>query len=479
MIYEGWMNGLLSAPTTHAANILGNTLTIATKIPETAVMGVLRGKIPVGEVKSEFVGMWQGMKDGVRSATKAFIDGVSPNMATKIESKRLNAIPGKTGEVVRVPTKALMAADEFFKSITYRMELNRLAYSMANVEGLKGEAMSRRMAKIMNNPQDPAFVEVHKKAHFESLYRTFNNPLGKWGNSIMAMRDTTPGIRYIVPFIRTPINIAKFALERTPLNFVKLMHDYKTGKISEGIVQAELAKPIVGCMISAVSVMLAQEGMITGGAPRDKRDRELFYLSGKQPYSIKVGNTWYSYSRLEPIGSILGMTADFADAVMTDKELNERASQIMLSFTKNIASKTFLQGFSAIMDAISDPERYGSDWIEKTAGSIVPSVIAAGARSIDPYIKDVTNPIEAMQQRIPFLSKEVAPKVDEFGLPLERPGSPISRFLSPVLGSEERPGFKEYSEAEMISRKFNRVITREQKKILREMQKTIRRSLQQ
>lgn len=479
MIYEGWMNGLLSAPTTHAANILGNTLTIATKIPETAVMGVLRGKIPVGEVKSEFVGMWQGMKDGVRSATKAFIDGVSPDMATKIESKRLNAIPGKTGEVVRVPTKALMAADEFFKSITYRMELNRLAYSMANVEGLKGEAMSRRMAKIMNNPQDPAFVEVHKKAHFESLYRTFNNPLGKWGNSIMAMRDTTPGIRYIVPFIRTPINIAKFALERTPLNFVKLMHDYKTGKISEGMVQAELAKPIVGCMISAVSVMLAQEGMITGGAPRDKRDRELFYLSGKQPYSIKVGNTWYSYSRLEPIGSILGMTADFADAVMTDKELNERASQIMLSFTKNIASKTFLQGFSAIMDAISDPERYGSDWIEKTAGSIVPSVIAAGARSIDPYIKDVTNPIEAMQQRIPFLSKEVAPKVDEFGLPLERPGSPISRFLSPVLGSEERPGFKEYSEAEMISRKFNRVITREQKKILREMQKTIRRSLQQ
>ncbi len=442
MIYEAWLNGLLSAPVSHAANMLGNTLTMATKIPETAIAKLLRGKSPIGEIKAETVGLFQGMKEGVRASIRTFIDGVSPDLMTKIEHQRFHSIPGKAGEAVRIPTRALTAEDEFYKAINYRAELNRRAYQIAEQEGLSGQQMATRMAELINDVTSPLSRGLHAKAREEALYRTFNKPLGEFGSSIMRLRDKVPGVKYIVPFIRTPVNIAKFTLERTPFNFAKIAHDYKVGKISSDELSQELAKPILGSLLSAATTMAVLEGNVTGGPPKDKKERQLKYASGWQPYSIKIGDTYYSYNRLEPIGSILGMTADFVDAAKSDSEINERAGKVMISFSRNIASKTFLQGISGVLDAISDPERYGGNIVSKFAGSVVPSVVASGARATDPFIREVKTPLDAIKARIPELSKDL-PRQEGvktvFGeLPAERSGSPLTRFLSPVQVSEEK-----------------------------------------
>lgn len=473
MFYEAWMNGILSAPPTHFANIIGNTLTMATKVPESAISSVLRGKSPLGEIKAETFGMLQGLKDGIRLGLKTFQTGVPSDLFSKIETRHMNAIPGKLGEVIRIPTRSLTAADEFFKAIVYRAEMNRQAYLAAEKTGLKGRALGEKMSEILNDPYHKSFKAINDKAKEESLYRTFNKPLGEFGNSVMRLRDKVPALRYIMPFIRTPVNIAKFAFERTPFNFGKIAFDYKAGKIAKEQLSQELAKPIMGSLISAATVMAVLEGHITGMAPKNKKERDLLYAKGWQPYSIKVGSQYYSYNRLEPIGSIMGMAADFIDSARSESEINEKAGRMMLSVSRNLASKTFLQGVSNTLDAISDPERYGATWTERFAGSLIPSVVGRAAAAYDPYAREVETPWEAIQARTPYYSTKLPYKVGAnirgMELPIERQGTPMQRFLSPITVTEEaKEPMKSVIDAELESHRLTQMLNKTKSKAKKE-----------
>ena len=58
---------------------------------------------------------------------------------------------------------------------------------------------------------------------------------------------------------------------------------------------------------------LAAFGLITGGGPQNVDDRIRLRKSGWQPYSLKVGDTYYPYGRIEPLAMIFGTVADFTD----------------------------------------------------------------------------------------------------------------------------------------------------------------------
>jgi hypothetical protein len=430
-----------------------------TKIPETAISGVLKGKLPLGELKAESLGLVRGIQEGTMAAVKAFQTGMPSDMMTKIEHTRYHAISGTKGKLIRIPTRALTAADEFFKGIVYRSEVNRLSYIKAAKEVKGGNAVSQRMAEILSDPKSNA--DIFAKAHEEALYRTFQNPLGQLGKKVMSLRDSAYPAKYIIPFIKTPTNIAKFTLERTPFNFAKILWDYKKGKITAEQLSSELSKPILGSLISAATVMYVLDGTITGGAPKNKTERELKYASGWQPYSIKIGDSYYSYSRLEPIGSILGLTADFVLTAKNadEKTINETAAELMMSVTKNLSSKTFLSGISRFLDAMTDPERYGATYLEQLAGSVVPSVVGAAARSVDPYAREIETPIEAMQTRIPFASKSLPYREGAYGVPVENSGGWLNMF-SPIRVTKETE-YKELADRDLALLKEKRILSKD------------------
>lgn len=454
-VNEAWLNGLLSAPASHAANILGNTLATLTKIPEKALSSYVGGRHIRGEVRSEIVGMYQVLKEGARAGLEAFRTGLPSDMAQKIEQQRYASIPGKIGELIRVPTRALTAADEFFKSVVYRSELNRRAYIIAKRDS--GENIPSAMADIINNPTNKHFRNVHNAAHDESVYRTFNKPLGKYGQHIMRLRDTVPGMRYVLPFVRTPINIAKFALERTPPNLAKVMLDFKRGKISREELSDEMAKPLLGSVICTVATIAALEGHVTGAPPKNPTDRELLYSYGWQPYSLYIGGKYYSYNRLEPIGSLLGMTADLVESTKDkDATINDKAGRMLMSVSKNLVSKTYVSSITSLLDAISDPQRYGGQYIQRLVGSVVPSGVGAVARAADPVIREIETPTDAIQSRIPFASQSLPPKLGAFDEVATRPGSAIERLVSPVSISEEDDRKKSRAQSKLTALSYTR-----------------------
>lgn len=438
--FELWINGLLSNPLTHIVNTTSNALTMAYQYPERllgASIEAVRAKatgttkgIFFGETTQDIFSISKGLQDAVARFGHAMRYG---ERVTKLDYPP-SALPDKIARLL--PTRALVAEDAFFKGFIENQELNRLAYRKAAKEGLQGEAFKQRVTNLLIHPEEQMLNDVAKRGQ----YLTYQKEVGEVGRLIFNARDKVPGLKYFIPFVKTPLNIAKFALERTPLNFGRLAARAAKGELKGAQLSEELAKPIMGTMLGTTTYQLAEQGYITGGTPKNAAERNEKLATGWQPYSVKIGDTYYSYGRLEPLGSIMGMAADMSQikGEMHEKENFNLAAAIMGSITNNISNKTFMQGFTNMIQGISDPGRYGANIVKQLAGSVVPAVSGGVARAIDPNVRDTRSIADTLQSRIPIAAESLPPKLTVWGEPLERPGTPISRMLSPMQISQEK-----------------------------------------
>lgn len=444
-LFEGWMASILSAPTTHAVNATSNMMFAAARPFErlgAATLELRRGgqrERYYGEAVADAFGFGTGLRDGMRTFLHTMQTEVPLSNVGKLEgSAKLPAIEGAKGKVIRTPLTLLTATDDFFKTLLTRGDLYAQAYRMAAKEGLSGKAMATKITELVQKPSR----DMLDKARGDAIYRTFQQELGAGGKHLIGMREATPGLEYIIPFIQTPLNIAKAAAERTPLNLVRVAHLAKQGKLTGADLSDEGARAIMGSMVGAYIASETAAGNITGGGPVDPEQRKMLLATGWQPYSFKVGDKYYSYQRLEPMGTVFAMGADFTETMglQTEEEKKTLSQKIVKSIVKNFGDKTFLTGISEAVKAYTDPERYGGTWIQRVASSTVPSASASYARSDDPLLRDVRSVEDSIRQRIPGShgSKSLMPKRDYFGEPIERPGDFYSRFLSPIQVSTDK-----------------------------------------
>ncbi len=473
-LLEAWINALLSGPQTQIVNTASNSLTAMTRPAErivTASMDLLRspfrgGKREVffGEAAADVYGMAEGVPDGFRNAIRTFADEIGDLMLQaesslppltapllrrlgparkgleriaaqarpvsglgKIELPKRRAIRGLTGAIVRVPGNLLFAADDFFKTVNRAGEVRALAYRDAIKKGLTGQRRVDHIASIITgrNPESKKFFMSGEK---EAVYRTFTQELGPIGRDIQSLRNKIPLARVVIPFLRTPINIAKFGIERTPLGFIQAVSRARArgpGKIKslndvsqvvkqifntrEGL--EDLAKPVFGTIMGAATAHWVAQGKITGGGPIDPTRRRVLRAAGWQPYSVRIGNRFFSYSRLEPLGITVGLAADYVE-LQDIIDTEEAVSKIAFAFSQNLSSKTFLRSISDLINAVADPERHGARWIQRLATSIVPTVVRGIARAQEvplgellPEIEGFSFPVSGLPERAPVLRR--------------------------------------------------------------------------
>jgi hypothetical protein len=383
-------------------------------------------KVKLGEVIPAFRGMMDGMLEGAYFAKEGFLRG-SPLDAAMPEIK--GAIGLQTGaskaerilgQVVRTPGRVGVGTDEFFKAIFRKMEYNAQAYRLAS-SGKYGDPDTVYNAlrnvntkasdwrdQVLKMPNVAALPDATRAKFIQDVgdfakSATFQQDLGKFGRNVLRFRAQHPEMAWVVPFVKTPINIMKDALSYTPLGIFSknTPNDVK------------VARTAIGASIAVGMSQLVGSNQITGSYPKDADKRNAMIAAGLPEYSVKIGDTWYSYARVEPLATVMGSTVDGINAVKNyyDKNPNDRkgkelALDVIGGITKNIASKTFLEGISGVLQAIHDPERYGGSFINSFAGLVVPSFVAAPARSADPNMRVVTDFGEAVQNRLPNLGQE-------------------------------------------------------------------------
>jgi hypothetical protein len=457
---EYYYSAMLSGPTTHAANIIGNILTNITQPLEyglASAMGKVRqggnkllgrateDRVLMSEVGARAVGMMQGVREGLASGWKAFTTGETNDAVTKLEITRHEAIKGTKGKIIRAPLRALTAEDEFFKAIARRADIAAQAVKKARGEGLRGAAAKERIVELTANPTDKMMAQAQDYAR----YMTFQNKLGKHGTKLMAAVNDLPLLKLFIPFIRTPANIFKYAGKRTPFGLLSknVRADLAAGGAARDLAVARMT---IGTGLGMTFYEMAQAGYITGNGPADPNAKRLLQAQGWQPFSIKIGDTYYSYQRLDPFATIIGTVADLAEkqSDMTDAQLDKSAALLIGGFVANIENKSFMTGisnaFAAIEAARKGQPEEGIRMLQQTfAGIAVPAIVAQANQSVDPVQRSVgqdsftTGLVDSVENRIPGLSDNNAPMRDVLGSEVPRDAFGPN-WLSPLKKSTDR-----------------------------------------
>jgi hypothetical protein len=442
MIREYWINALLSGPRTHVTNILSNTITALWQVPETALastIGLLHGgeKVRVMEATARLAGLIEGTKDGMTAAWATLKTGEPTDLASKLENHRKKAIPGLLGTVIRTPGTLLMAEDELFKAMNYRAEIHALATRTALREKKKGAALSTRISELVHNPT----AAMKKAAHEAAVYNTFQTKLGPIGSYVMGLREKIPGAYLIAPFIRTPANIMKYAAERTPLGLVMQgVRENLSGKNGNVARDTQISRMVLGSAIAAVIASYVMAGMISGAGPDDPDERNVLRAAGWQPYSVKIGDTWYSYQRFDPFALIVGVTADMVELgeAVREADAGKIGAMIISSISGNLLDKTWLSGPSNFIAAVQDPQRYGDSYIRGFAGSVVPAIVNQANQINDPVLRDARTMLDTIKSRLPYFSQSLPPRRNIFGEEIVREGALGPDILSTVFMSTDK-----------------------------------------
>ncbi|WP_052757343.1 hypothetical protein [Sphingobium chungbukense] len=311
-----------------------------------------------------------------------------------------------------------------------RMELNGLAVRKAAAEGLRGEEGKRRAAELVANPTD----EMLEQAFDYGRYLTFQRPLGKVGRAATMLSNSSPVMKMVLPFVRTPTNLLKFSLERSPAAplLSEWRRDFRAGGAKRDLA---VARAMVGSGVGALVMELASQGLVTGNGPADEKARALMLADGWQPYSIKIGDEYLSYQRLDPFASTLGVAAGMVELQdhMTEKQREDVALLVTASVMQNLSSKTWLSGLGDLVDAVNDPGRYANSWLKRTAGSLaIPAGVAQLARTADPTLREANTVLDAVRRRVPGLSQSLPVQRDVWGRPVTSEGGVGPDIVSPV-----------------------------------------------
>lgn len=273
-------------------------------------------------------------------------------------------------------------------------------------------------------------------------YATFTNDAGKAAELMGGLTQTLPILKFVFPFIRTPINLIKFSLDRATFAAPEAFRHVSSalpdlpmlGQIQRKI-RADLQSrdPLVkadaygklatSAMINGtlISLAMANRDRITGGGPKDLKQKKVLEQTGWQPYSFKVGDKYLSYNGLDPIGTHFGILVDimdqmdepdFANTGMIEKAMTAAG----ISLTRNVTEKSYLAGLKSLTDALSSPEDKFEKAVQNLAGGFVPNILYQGQSVVgDTSVREARSITDAILKKLPSGADRLDPKRNILG----------------------------------------------------------------
>lgn len=428
---------LLSSPDTHAVNMASNLFTSLLAVPTRTLAGGIgaskrllsggkAGETQLAEPIYQVAGLLAGAVNGAKGAATSWRTGEDSFGGNKAEVYRTD-LPGQ--KVWGMPLRALQAEDMFFKFMNDGAERFSVAYRMASQE-LKGQgpvAINKRVQELLANPPQELIDAGETAANFH----TFTNAAGRITQAVDNLRRSLPyGTgSLVIPFLKTPANLITYAVKHSPAApvFREVREDIRAGGARQ---EEALARIGIGSLMVSFGAIGQMGGWLNGGGPEDAEKRRAWLAAGNRPYTIRIMGDWVDYSRLEPLATLVGLSADVASGVQ-DQGIG--MASMMKAIGRNFTSKTWLQGLAGVMQAMSDPDRYGSSWVNRSAATLVQpaTLLSHIGRYSDPFQREAgrDNFLDQLQMRLPgqFGRESLPIKRDQFGEPVMEPQRQIGR----------------------------------------------------
>ena len=499
------INFMLSSPKTHLVNSLSNAFKQTVLTPLDDIMlgwGGFKGGLfsindPIAMNRGLKVasGIAHNIKEAWYMGKRAFdlgtslldIDsGIIERTMNTISSLYLGLDPDSTfgklidgyGKATGVVSRALVGADEFFKQLSYRGTLySDLAFQGMEAAKKKGLTDAKAIDSFVSE-----YVEKNWSKHFQDAATAAGEVVkgargateeyikrareATWQQSLndtsmykmfQNVANTNPLTRNILPFVRTPSNILDDGIQHLP-GVGKFSPAYLFSKrfrdaINAGGKEAEkaLAKQRVGNMLGAVAILFHNQGMLTGGPPSHKGTREALYATGWRPYSVKIGDQYISYERVEPLKAVFGTITDACQILdgqtaginieeVTKAEgltAGDILGTVSFAIAHNFVNASYMKGLNDFIQGVmlGDGMQLQKILTSFATSSTIPNAMNAIRQTIDPEFKEVQGWIDAFKNRIPGLSSTLPAKYSWItGEPSMYMGGHLSGVM-PIVGS--------------------------------------------
>lgn len=491
--FEYWVNNLLANPMTQVKNVLSNFVPIVTRPLETvgaAGLGNIRrglgGEgdiVTFREALAEANGIAQGSLDALRFfsiMTKSKFSKTNEQVLKELSIPEKLSIQAKverpkqviTGENIdneilrrtvdfigagiNIPGRLLNATDTLFKIVHYRAEVSKQAMRQAMNEGTTdSKQISASYHHYKQQAEMGASPDLVEKGIADADIRTYTNkPEGKL-NQLMAAEGHDAGLRWIVPFRRTMVNVINYGVDRSPAAMLK----GKTWQALAGddpIAREEaISRMATGTAIfSAMAYLVGDK--LDGRAPLNPQAKELWLQDGHKQYTMRIGDRKIP---LESFGGFSVFLKAFADTKVllsniddsgddnTESLKQDISMHFLLSVADAMREEHWLPNISEFLNMVErasgelknqrekgpghgDPMDPIERFAGKMASSFVYRPVEWAAKGTDPYKRDKAGPFGALQAKIPIWSQQLAPKIDLWGNVTRH-----DNFIDPAIAS--------------------------------------------
>jgi hypothetical protein len=441
---------MLGNPRTHIRNVVANT----------AMLGTTKTKNILASAMEDIIKPIERTKTLQKSSPEVmkFVEQDAINNAERIQGQDKYDLKSKLNLQKRAFDNKLL--NKLAEGNSWLLNQEDIWFSTpAYKSALAGYITANKMD--INN-LDPVQIERGRQYAINQAQEQTFRQVSKIANAIARFEDTNAltkiGVGAVLPFKKTPLNIAKTGVEYSPIGFVngmvKLIKDTKQGKPTAQTIDT-IAKGTTGTGIMAIGYVLASMGLLRGSGSDEDKEEYFQQAQGEQPYSLRIGNKSYTLDWLSPTAMPLFAGVEMYE-IMTGKskgDATKLASFVdgMSKITDPLTQMSMLQGLNNTIQSyntkgflgsvgavgLNAAQNYASQFIPTISGQLARTLddtrrtTTAGGTGIDKTIGTFANKIKA---KIPGLENTLEPYTDIYGRE-QKTGGAVERafqnFLSP------------------------------------------------
>lgn len=421
---------MLGNPRTHIRNIMGNVASAAALDTSHKVSAVGQKFLPK-EKRTRALHTSKAAKQFAK-ADYANVETELSGNAYKTEmseiKQRQKLFPKPLQKVMDANTWALDAEDQVFKKKSY-------IDSMGNFLTARGWDVNNLTEAQLNEARQHAIQDA-KIATFQDA-SALADTLGRLEKKNKA---TEVIIGSLVPFKRTPINVAKRSFELSPVGLLKAI-TYDAVQVKKGNMDAtkmidHIGQGLTGSSVAALGAFLAAQGIFSAGSSDDDKEANFDAGMGQQEYAINIGGKSYTIDWASPTVVPLAMGGELYEALHQKYDDEETAfNQAMATVSRMfdpMLNMTMLSGIGSTVSSAaynkSNP-LFGiaSNVATNFGGQFVPTLFGQVARTVDntrrttyadknsPVPSSVQKFLQRQANKIPGLSQYQPAYTDVWG----------------------------------------------------------------
>ena len=449
---------MLFNPKTQVRNIAGNMLIAPVNaIADTFATAVDKAVAKKTGIRTKGLTDVKSVVEGTVTGIYKSIDDFKRGIDTRnINADRFEIGNGTRGANFSNKTQLGKAMNSLDRTLSFMLDLgDRPFYESAFLNSINNQMKLNKVSS-----PTPNMIEI---ATTEALQRTWQDN-NAYTTAVLKIRDilngkvtkNSKGFRYgigdlLIPFAKTPANLTKAIVDYSPVGAIKTLASDSRNLINaisrndKDVVKYQhkfvdnLGKGMAGSLLYIIGYALAKAGISTGENDEDKDVANFMKNTlGIQPYSIKLGNTSFTYDWAQPIATPMAIMSNYQKYSKNNPDATALTKALKASIigSEQLLEQSFLTSINNVLNGNND----------SMLENLIDEILALPSRAVATLLKQIADMVDSTQRttfdktnklatarnkvisKLPVASMMLAPSVDTMGREIKKYGGDNNVF---------------------------------------------------